>query len=66
MNAAAWLYLVLSVIAVAVAATGRVLARVPGNGLGLYDALILLLALVVAVGGFLLLRFLAKRLGPAK
>lgn len=65
-NAAAWVYLVLSVIAVAVAVWGRVLARVPGNGIGIYDVLILLLALAVAVGGFLLLRFIAKRLNPAK
>jgi hypothetical protein len=54
------------VIAVAVAAAGRFLARVPGNGLGIYDVLILLLALAVAVGGFLLLRFMAKRFEPAK
>lgn len=66
LNAAAWVYLVLSVIAVAVAAAGRFLARVPGNGLGLYDALILLLALAVAGGGFWLLRFMAKRLDPVK
>jgi len=66
LNAAAWVYLVLSVIAVAVAAAGRFLARVPGNALGIYDALIMLLALAVAVGGFLLLRFVAKRFGPAE
>lgn len=66
MNAAAWVYLVLSVIAVAVAVWGRLLARVPGNIVGFYDALILLLALAVAVGGFLLLRFIAKRLNLAK
>jgi hypothetical protein len=66
LNAAAWVYLILSVIAVAVAAYGRFLARVPGNGMGIYDALILLLALAVAGGGFWLLRFIANRLVPSK
>lgn len=66
LNAAAWVYLVLSVIAVAVAVWGRLLARVPGNGMGIYDILILLLALTVAGGGFWLLRSIAKLLLPAK
>jgi len=66
LKVAAWLYLVLSVAAVAVAAYGRLLARVPGNGLGGYDALIMLLALAVAAGGFWLLRVIAKRLDTAE
>jgi len=66
LRAAAWVYLALSVAAVAVAAYGRFLARVPGNGLGFYDALIMLLALAVAAGGFWLLRFIAKRLDTAQ
>jgi hypothetical protein len=38
----------------------------PGCGFGIFDVLLLLLALGVAVGGFWLLRAIAKRLDPAK
>lgn len=62
----AWVYLVLTVAAVLIATYGRFAVRVPKYGFGAYDVLLLLLTLAVAVGGFWLLRFIAKRLDPAK
>jgi len=62
LNALAWVYLVLSVVAVGVAAYGRFLVRVPGYGFGLVDLILLLFAIAVVLGGFWLLRFLSQRL----
>lgn len=66
LNALAWAYLVFSAAAVVVAAAGRFAVRVPGYGFGLIDAVLLLFALAVVLGGFWLLRTISTILTPAK